>query len=45
LQRLGARPTMIERDDDIPALDILLDELDLARRHSAQALAPLQVAA
>jgi len=32
LQRLGERPTMIERDDRIPPLMELLDELHLARR-------------
>jgi uncharacterized protein len=31
LSRLGVVPTMIERDDRIPPLDILLDELDAAR--------------
>lgn len=30
--RIGARPTMIERDDHIPALADLLQELDIARR-------------
>ena len=32
INRLGPRPTMIERDDHIPALDELLAELDIARR-------------
>ena len=32
LQRLGMRPTMIERDDHIPPLAELLAELDQARR-------------
>ncbi|MBI5256696.1 MAG: DUF692 domain-containing protein [Burkholderiales bacterium] len=32
LRRIGFRPTMIERDDHIPALDELLAELDIARR-------------
>jgi len=45
VQRLGARPTMIERDDQIPALEVLLDELDQARRRSDQALAPTREAA
>jgi uncharacterized protein len=40
LQRCGSVPTMIERDDNIPALDELLDELDVARGVHAQALAP-----
>lgn len=36
LRHLGrAVPTMIERDDDIPALDELLQELDRARRQAA----------
>ena len=37
-QRLAAVPTMIERDDNIPELSLLLDELDLARAVQAQAL-------
>lgn len=37
-ERLGAVPTMIERDDNIPALDVLLDELDHARQVQTQAL-------
>ncbi|RFO98204.1 hypothetical protein DIC66_05685 [Rhodoferax lacus] len=49
LQRCGSVPTMIERDDDIPALQVLLDELDHARVVQAQALAtaaaPLECAA
>jgi len=32
LERIGMRPTMIERDDDIPPLDELLAELDRARQ-------------
>ena len=35
---LGPRPTMIERDDDIPPLAQLLCELDTARRASARAV-------
>ena len=31
MPKLGAVATMIERDDDIPTLDVLLDELDVAR--------------
>ncbi|HSW22708.1 MAG TPA: DUF692 domain-containing protein [Burkholderiaceae bacterium] len=31
LQRLGPRPTLIEWDTDIPALDVLLDEAQAAR--------------
>jgi uncharacterized protein (UPF0276 family) len=40
LQHCGSVPTMIERDDNIPALHELLDELDHAREVHAQALAP-----
>ena len=32
IRRTGARPTMIERDGDIPSLDDLVGELALARR-------------
>ncbi len=39
LQRLGAVPVMIERDDDIPPLNELLAELDVARAIHAQASA------
>ena len=39
LQVCGSVPTMIERDDNIPPLPELLDELDLARRVHHQALA------
>lgn len=39
LQRCGAVPTMIERDDNIPALHELLDELDHARQIHTQVLA------
>ena len=35
LGRFGAVPTLIEWDTDVPALDVLLDEADRARRHSA----------
>lgn len=38
LMRLGPVSTMIERDDDIPALEELVAELDLARAAAAQAL-------
>jgi uncharacterized protein (UPF0276 family) len=40
LQHCGSVPSMIERDDNIPALEDLLDELDQARQVHAQALAP-----
>jgi hypothetical protein len=44
--RSGPRPTMIERDDHIPALDDLLAELDIARRITAEvAAASAEVAA
>ena len=39
VERFGPVPTMIERDDHIPALTELLDELAIARRRSARALA------
>jgi hypothetical protein len=39
LRRMGPKPTMIERDDDIPALPELLAELDIARRISARVAA------
>jgi uncharacterized protein len=38
-QLLGAVPTMIERDDNIPPLDILLLEIDRARAVQAEAVA------
>jgi uncharacterized protein (UPF0276 family) len=40
LQHCGSVPTMIERDDNIPALNELLDELDHARLVHDRALAP-----
>jgi len=39
LRRIGLRPTLIERDDHIPALPELLAELDTARRIAAQVAA------
>ena len=39
LRRIGFRPTMIERDDHIPALPELLAELSLARAIAARAAA------
>jgi hypothetical protein len=39
LRHCGSVPTMIERDDNIPPLHELLDELDHARAVQAQALA------
>jgi len=38
LQRLGPVPTMIERDDNIPALQVLVQELDLARDWARRSL-------
>jgi uncharacterized protein (UPF0276 family) len=45
LQRLGVVPTMIERDDNIPPLQELLDELDAARQVAAKALTTQEVLA
>ncbi len=45
LQRLGPVPTMIERDDHIPPLPELLQELDLARQLSRRVLAGWREAA
>jgi uncharacterized protein (UPF0276 family) len=44
VQRLGAVPTMIERDDHIPPLDELIAELAQARSIAAAALTPELVA-
>jgi uncharacterized protein (UPF0276 family) len=38
VHRFGMQPTMIERDDDIPALDVLVAELDVARHRASCAL-------
>jgi uncharacterized protein (UPF0276 family) len=38
VQRFGEVPTMIERDDNIPPLEVLLAELDIARRLAARNL-------
>ncbi len=38
VQRLGLLPTLIERDDNVPPLAALLDELDMARQRAARAL-------
>ncbi|NRF69525.1 DUF692 domain-containing protein [Aquincola sp. S2] len=43
LQRIGFRPTMIERDDQIPVLDDLLAELDIARGIAAEVAAATPV--
>ncbi|MBB2483912.1 DUF692 domain-containing protein [Mitsuaria sp. WAJ17] len=45
LHRMGPVPTMIERDDHIPPLPELLQELDLARQLSRRVLAGWQEAA
>lgn len=45
IARLGPRPTMIERDDHIPALDELLAELDVARRITAEVVAAAEATA
>jgi uncharacterized protein (UPF0276 family) len=45
IARIGPRPTMIERDDDIPALDELLAELDTARRICAEVAAASEATA
>lgn len=42
IRRLGARPTMIERDDRIPPLAELLDELGRVRRVAERALSVRQ---
>jgi uncharacterized protein (UPF0276 family) len=44
LQRIGFVPTMIERDDHIPPLPELLQELDQARHIAATTLQPQQTA-
>ena len=38
IERLGARPTLIEWDADIPALEVLVDEARNAERRAARAL-------
>lgn len=38
LRRLGPVPSLIEWDTDIPALDLLLAEAELARRHARDSL-------
>jgi len=38
VQRCGERPTLVEWDTDIPALDVLLDEAAIAGRVAARAL-------
>ena len=40
VQRCGQVPTMIERDDNIPELPVLLNELDVARQIQAAAVQP-----
>ncbi|MCV6623166.1 MAG: DUF692 domain-containing protein [Cellvibrionaceae bacterium] len=43
IQRFGPVSTMIERDDDIPVLAELIEELNQARQISAEALAGLTI--
>ncbi|NLR75568.1 MNIO family bufferin maturase [Leeia aquatica] len=38
VQRFGPASTLLERDDDLPDLDILVQELQLARDHQASSL-------
>jgi uncharacterized protein len=38
IARLGAVPTLIEWDTDVPALDVLLDEVACAREHASHIL-------
>jgi len=45
LRRMGFRPTMIERDDHIPALPALLAELEIARGIAARVAAEVAAAA
>jgi uncharacterized protein (UPF0276 family) len=45
VRRLGDRPTMIERDDNIPPLTELLDELDAVRKITGRNLPPQERAA
>lgn len=45
IARLGSVPTMIERDDNIPPLDELLAELEVAKIRCAQAASENNVAA
>ena len=39
VSRFGAVPTLIEWDTDIPTLDVLLDEADMARTQCGMAVA------
>ncbi len=38
VKRFGLKPTMIERDDNIPALEVLLEELEQVKKHAASAM-------
>ena len=38
IARFGPVPTLVEWDTDIPALDVLLSQADLARAHASVAL-------
>jgi hypothetical protein len=42
--RMGARPTLVEWDTDIPALDVLLEEADKARAIVERRGGPMRVA-
>jgi hypothetical protein len=44
IARFGPRPTLIEWDTDVPALDVLIDEARRADRAAADARAPVAVA-
>lgn len=44
VKRFGAVSTIIERDDDIPPLDDMIAELDLARRYATVMLPELHIA-
>lgn len=44
VRRFGLKPTMIERDDNIPPLEVLLEELDQVKKHAAIALNSLSPA-
>lgn len=40
IRRIGTVPTLVEWDNDIPALDVLIGEAEKARRHMDSALTP-----
>ncbi|MDC8774038.1 DUF692 domain-containing protein [Roseateles albus] len=43
IERLGPLPSLIEWDTDVPALDVLLGEAELARRAMAECAGPVTV--